>query len=199
VVLVWLGWAELREVPGIEPLAEWLEEITTPIPTCGGQDFCVAVADLQNDPDDKFGGEIVDAVENLQDIANPPSGGQDAAAAAGIEVIRIPRTISIAGNNTRTAEADAVVKARHYLEKSRADLIVWGIVVAHGEKNSPRLFWTTSEANQRASNLLDTEGIQLPGEFWQQLASMLQLVVVTKIHKWLPKKAGMWRTSFFLS
>jgi hypothetical protein len=74
VALVWWGWPELKERPGIEPLAEWFEEIITPIPACGGQNFCVAVANLQNDPDDKFGAAIVDAVENLQDIASRMAG-----------------------------------------------------------------------------------------------------------------------------
>jgi hypothetical protein len=72
-IVVWWKWPELRERPGIEPLVEWFEELTT-ISTCSGQNFCVAVADLQNDSDDKFGGAIVDAVENLQDIASPQAG-----------------------------------------------------------------------------------------------------------------------------
>jgi hypothetical protein len=138
VGLVWWGWPELKERPGIEPLVEWLEQLT-PIPVCSGQNFCVAVADLQNDSDNKFGGAIVDAVENLQGIASPqPGGGQGAS--TGIEVIRIPRTISTAGNKTRTAEVNALIEARRYLGKSHADLVIWGIVISLGEKSAPRIF-----------------------------------------------------------
>src|SRR5229473_8466346 len=110
VVLAWWGWPELRERPGIEPLVEWFEQLT-PIPVCSGQNFCVAVADLQNDSDNKFGGAIVDAVENLQDIASPQA-GRGQGTSTGIEVIHIPRTILTAGNKTRTAEANALVEAR---------------------------------------------------------------------------------------
>src|SRR5215472_17133145 len=92
--LIWWGWPELRERPGIELLVEWFEQLT-PIPTCSGQNFCVAVADLQNDSDNKFGGAIVDAVENLQDIASPQA-RRGQGTSSGIEVIRIPRTISTA-------------------------------------------------------------------------------------------------------
>lgn len=175
--LIWWKWPELKERPGIEPLAEWLEEITTPIPACAGQNFCVAVAELQNDPDNKFGGAIVDAVENLQDLTSAPAGQ---GAHAGIDVIRVPRTISSSGNNTQLAQIHAFTKAQRYLVKSHADLIIWGAVVAVGEKNAPRIFWTTSEKSQRSSDLLSAEGVQLPAPFWQQLASMLQLVVATQ-------------------
>jgi hypothetical protein len=179
VALVWWGWPELRERPGIEQLVEWFEQLM-PISTCSGQNFCVAVADLQNDYDNKFGGAIVDAVENLQDIASPQA-GRGQGASTGIEVIRIPRTISTAGNKTRTAEANAVIEARRYLEKSHADLVIWGVIISWGEKGSaPRIYWTTSEANQRSSDLLNVEGVQLPEQFWDQLASMLQLVIVTQ-------------------
>jgi hypothetical protein len=153
VVVVWWKWPELKERPGIEPLVEWFEQLT-PIPVCSGQNFCVAVADLQNDSDNKFGGAIVDAVENLQGIASPQvRRGQGTS--TGIEVIHIPWTISTAGNKTRIAEANAFVEARRYLEKSHADLVIWGIVISLGEKSAPRIFWTTSEANQRSSNLLN--------------------------------------------
>jgi len=176
VIVVWWKWPELRERPGIEPLVEWFEELT-PIATCSGQNFCVAVADLQNDSNDKFGGAIVDAVENLQDIASPQAGQ---GVSTGIEVIHIPRTISTAGNKTRTAEANALIEARRYLEKSHADLVIWGVVISMGEKSAPRIFWTTSEANQRSSDILNAEGFQLPEQFWHQLADMLQLVIATQ-------------------
>src|SRR5689334_5879844 len=63
VALVWWGWPELRERPGIAQVVAWFAQLT-PIPACSEQNFCVAVADLQNDPDNKFGGAIVVAVEN---------------------------------------------------------------------------------------------------------------------------------------
>jgi tetratricopeptide (TPR) repeat protein len=176
VIVIWWKWPELRERPGIEPLVEWFEQLT-PIPTCSGHNFCVAVADLQNDSDNKFGGAIVDAVENLQDITSPQAGQGPS---TGIEVIRIPRTLSTAGNKTRTAEANALIEARRYLEKSHADLVIWGVVISMGEKSAPRIFWTTSEANQRSNDLLNVEGFQLSEQFWHQLADMLQLVIVTR-------------------
>ena len=89
----------------------------TPIPTCSGRNFCVAVAELQKDPNDKFGDAIVDAVENLQGEITGPEGTGKGAPYTGIEVTRIPRTPSTAGNKTRAAEASAVSKARRYLEK----------------------------------------------------------------------------------
>ena len=114
VALVWWGWPELRERPGVEQVVEWFEQLT-PIPTCSGQNFCVAVAELQRDPDNKFGDRVADEVEKLQDIVSPQEGGGQGAS-AGIEVIRIPRTISTAGNKTRTAETNALIEARHYLK-----------------------------------------------------------------------------------
>jgi len=91
---IWLAWPELKEIPGIEQLAEWLGEKLTPIPTCSGQNFCVAVADLQNDSNNKIGGWIVDAVENLQDIASPQA-TKGQGASTGIEVIHIPSTTTL--------------------------------------------------------------------------------------------------------
>jgi hypothetical protein len=142
-VLIWWGWPELKERPGIEPLAEWLKEIMTPLPACAGQNFCVTVANLQKDTDDRFGGAIVDAVENLQSLASPQEGEKTH---AGIDVVRVPRTISTAGNNTLLAQTNALAKAQRYLAKSHADLIIWGVVVPQGDKNAPRIFWTTSAA-----------------------------------------------------
>lgn len=151
VVLVWWEWPELRERPGIERVVAWFEQLT-PIPTCSGRNFCVAVAELQKDPNDKFGDAIVDAVENLQGEITGPEGTGKGEPYTGIEVTRIPRTLSTAGNKTRAAEAGAVSKARRYLEKSHADLIIWGVVVEVGEKSAPRIFWTTSETNQGRIN-----------------------------------------------
>jgi hypothetical protein len=57
LALTWLAWPEIRERPGVRPAVMWLKQHLTSIPTCGAKNFCVAVADLQNDPDDRFGGE----------------------------------------------------------------------------------------------------------------------------------------------
>jgi hypothetical protein len=54
-LFVWWKWPELKERPYVEEVVEWFKQ-WTPIPTCSGQNFCVAVADLQNDSDNKFGG-----------------------------------------------------------------------------------------------------------------------------------------------
>jgi tetratricopeptide (TPR) repeat protein len=139
------------------------------------------VADLQKDPDDKWESAIVDAVENLEDVVGGNEGaGQGATAKTGIEVIRIPRTISTSGNKTGVAETRAFEEAQRYLEKSRADLVIWGSVVEVGEKSGPRVFWTTTTATKRSSNLLNSTDLELPADFWSQLATMLQLVVVTQ-------------------
>jgi hypothetical protein len=63
-LLVWWKWPDIKQRPGIEQVVEWVKQLT-PVPTCSGQNFCVAVADLQNDSDNHFSGWIVDAVENL--------------------------------------------------------------------------------------------------------------------------------------
>jgi hypothetical protein len=81
------------------------------------------------------------------------------------------------------AVGKAVIEAQHYLEKSHADLIIWGVVIPVEEKRAPRLFWTTSKNNQRSSDLLNAEGVQLPEPFWQELASMLQRELSATLHE----------------
>jgi hypothetical protein len=43
--LIWWEWPDIRERPGVEQAVGWLKYLET-IPRCGGENFCVAVADL---------------------------------------------------------------------------------------------------------------------------------------------------------
>jgi tetratricopeptide (TPR) repeat protein len=168
--LIWRGWPEIRRRPSI--------------PACEGQNFCVAVAQVQNDPDDKFGTVIVDALESLQGkLSGPGSSTKAEESYTGIEVIRIPLTISTSGNKTRVAEQRAFARTRYYLEKSHADLLIWGIVVPAGSISGPRIFWTTREATERSIKLLSFQGLDVSEEFMKKLASLLQLLVVTQYEK----------------
>ena len=179
-VFIWWNWPEIREHPGVEPATGWAAKELTPIPTCDGRNFCVAVADFEKDPGDTWGNAVADQVEKLQGVL----GGNEAhgpAAGTGIEVIRIPRTISAAGNKTEVAETHAVARAQGYLEKAHADLVIWGNLIEVGHNSGLRIFWTTGATTERSGNLLSfNQKLELPLEFWSQLASMLQLVVVTQ-------------------
>src|SRR5262249_592457 len=151
--------------PGIEQIVERFEHFT-PIPTCSGQNFCVAVADLQNDRDDRFGGAILDAIEHLEaETAEPKKNhavGRGISNNPGIEVIRLPRVLSVSGNKPRAAEDKAASDARSYLSKSHADVIIWGTVVQVGDKSAPRIWWTTSEKTQASRNLISfTQSLEL--------------------------------------
>jgi tetratricopeptide (TPR) repeat protein len=178
--LLWWAWPDIKERPGVEQIVEWLEQLT-PIPTCDERNFCVAVAELGQDSTDRFGSAIVDQLENLQGmVTGHESAGEALEPNIGIEVIRIPRTITTSGNKTRAAETAADEKARRYLEKSHADLIIWGTLVRVGDESGPRIFWTTSKETQRSLKLLVFQGLELPEEFFAKLTNLLKLVVLTQ-------------------
>jgi tetratricopeptide (TPR) repeat protein len=68
--------------------------------------------------------------------------------------------------------------ARKYLNESKADALIWGMIHRIDNRSALRLFWTTSMNSRRAERVYELENFQLPELFWNDFREVLRLVVV---------------------
>jgi hypothetical protein len=75
-------------------------------------------------------------------------------------------------------------KARHYLQETGAEVLIWGTVLRHGNKTIPKLYWTSSEKLSHGKEtgrypIIEDE-LQLPEVFWNDLSEILRLLIASK-------------------
>ncbi len=134
--------------------------------------FTVVVAQLDNDADDKMEKLIL---ADLQDIR-------------WIRLLQIHRALSLNDTDRQKSILDGHATALKFLKESGAQILVWGTVLDDGNRKIPELF--ISSAPDPASGLkhgryqLD-EVLNLPPIFWQQLASVLDLVIASESLRFL--------------
>lgn len=71
--------------------------------------------------------------------------------------------------------------ARRLLAKSGVDVLLWGRVLREGNQTRPRLFWaparTAAHGKGTTTGLYAVKELELPKEFWADLAQWLGLLV----------------------
>jgi len=145
-----------------------------PIERAEAGTFTVGVAQLGDDSDDSIKHLIL---ADLQEIK-------------WIGVLNTHRTVPL--NDTgRQSIADGHATALKLLKESGAQILVWGRVLGDGSNKVPELF--ISAAPDPATGLKQgrypfDELFNLPRIFWQQLASVLDLVVVNQSVRLLDNK-----------
>jgi hypothetical protein len=157
---------DLEIIPGVSTVSEWLHDVTHPLPKANPEVFTVAIARLEDD-DEKAHMEV-NITRDLRDLGK----------SNGIAVLEFPRIIS-----DQYPQAGHT-KAREWLRKSGAQVLIWGrVLVVSGKPEVPQLYWTNSESSSEKKEsgryALD-ENLRLPTAFQSDLSDILRLLVVTQ-------------------
>jgi tetratricopeptide (TPR) repeat protein len=134
------------------------------IPRADSRRFSVAIAHLTHDDDHEMERLIVESVRDL----------------AGVQILRFDRTISAEGSIPEDSAREAHETAQRLLNESSADVLIWGTVLYHDGRTAPRLYWTTANNSSRARQPYIPQNFQLPELFWDDLAEILRLLVITR-------------------
>lgn len=99
--------------------AAWLEDaFRWPLPRASGERFAIAVGHIEGDEDGSVEQALAESVRGIE----------------GVELLRFDRMLRVArAASALTAETRAHARARRWLEKAQADLLVWGYL-APGRK-----------------------------------------------------------------
>ena len=130
-----------------------------PLPKFDEGELVVGVAHLEGDRSDYGRGLVVAALAQLD----------------GIRVAEFDRTIEVGG----TAKIEAGHKrAREYLRKSGAILLIWGIWLDGGGKQAVRLYMTAPTASDVTGSASQYEAdVTLDPSFWADFVKVVQLAV----------------------
>ena len=125
---VWWYWDELAKRPGIGWLLARFRRKSLPSAPPGP--VTIAVAHLDRDKDEEHETLLLGELRALESA----------------EVQRVDRTIEwpTAGTES-TAKTQAEMKARALVERTRADVLIWGYVQKIGEQSAMQLYWTPRE------------------------------------------------------
>jgi tetratricopeptide (TPR) repeat protein len=134
------------------------------VPMADPRRFSVALAHLTHDDRQEVERLIVESVRDV----------------AGVQVLRFDRAISAEGPIPEESERDAHDMARALLRESSADALIWGTVLSHAGRTAPRLYWTTADSSMRSTQPYVPENFRLPELFWEDLAEVLRLLVITR-------------------
>jgi hypothetical protein len=161
--VIWWNWGEIKSKPWISDFVAWFSERTLPRGVPGR--FTVAVAHLSKDNNAEFEDLIVQALSDFD----------------GIQILRFDRTIVLDSSSLDSAIEDGHTRARGLLSASGADVLIWGTVIGAGSKKLPKLYWTTAHASplRKSGRYVPTEDLNLPELFWNDLRSILVLLIAT--------------------
>ena len=168
VVWTWWNWDDIRKRPGIQPILTWF----SPLPQADPERFTVALAHLENEDDHRYENQIFEGLNEQFDSQEKNA----------VQILRFDRTIQRGGADQEASVSHAHQQARAYLEKSGAEVLIWGSVLKDGDGSIPKLYWTPSRHVDRARDWgrYPTEDLELPAVFWTDLVEILQLLVVTR-------------------
>jgi hypothetical protein len=134
------------------------------VPKADAHRFAIALAHLTHDDRHQLERLII---ECLRDVP-------------GVQILRFDQTISTDGSEPEASEREGHNIARAFLRESSADVLIWGTVLSHDGRTAPRLYWTTADSSTRSRQPYIPENFQLPEMFWDDLAAILKLLVVTQ-------------------
>ena len=125
---IWWQWDHVRKLPGVEPLVSLVSENALPKATPGK--FNIALAHLAGD-DEKHETERL-IMESLDDFRR--------AAPKSLDVLSFDRSITLDKGDREAAEREGHERARTLLKRSKADVLVWGVVIKQGGRSVPKLY-----------------------------------------------------------
>ncbi|MGD0663490.1 MAG: tetratricopeptide repeat protein, partial [Syntrophorhabdales bacterium] len=161
----WWQWDKVRQLPGINRTIVWLFEES--VPKADPNRFAVLVAHIEDDQGDEFEKLVIEALKEFD----------------GVQTLRLDRLIPLEGAYPEEMEKRGHAKAREYLTKSGAQVLIWGRVIRTSGRSVPKLYWTESVVLGTARNYgryQPTEDLHLPAIFWEDLAQVLRLLITTQ-------------------
>ena len=167
IVVILIMWHrdKICRLPGIDKIISWYNE--KPLPKVDPNYFTVLVAHLENDKEREIENLIIESLSELK----------------GIQLRQLDRNILIRDEYAEKTEQKGHEQARVYLQKTGAQILIWGTVIKASGKSLPKLYWTVAEnLNQKKTyeRYQPTENLSLPVIFWQDLADVLRLLIITK-------------------
>jgi hypothetical protein len=161
---LWWNWEKVRALPGVSAILSQLSRQS--LPEADPNRFSIAIAHLENDKDRQHENLVVESLKEFK----------------GVQVLRLDRTISLEGAVPEETEKAGHDKAREYLQATGADVLIWGLVVAHAGRTIPKLYWTVGRDRTqrgRSQRYSPAEDLRLPEIFWQDLVEVLRLLIVS--------------------
>jgi len=167
VFLLWSGWDQVKELPGVPALLTKLGELRS-IPRAQGDKFSILVAKFGNDKDDLHRGLIDDALRGRFNKEE-------------IEVLLPDRTITISGTeNPQKAVKAGHERALELLREANANVMIWGEALDLKIDGPMRLHWTANtqaKLNKSSDKYRpDETNYDLPKLFWTDLTDVLSLL-----------------------
>ena len=161
----WWNWDKIQHLPGVNKIVSWINE--EPLPQADPNYFAVLIARLENDREGEIENLIIESLKEMK----------------GIQILKLDRDISVSGIYPGKTEQEGHKQARLYLQKTNAQILIWGTVIKASGKSLPKLYWTVAE-NLKQKKIYEryqlTEDLSLPAIFWEDLADVIRLLVTTK-------------------
>ena len=165
---------EISKFLGVPQFVAWLK--SWPIPRADPTRFSVMVAHLHNDTTREQEQLIVEALKEFE----------------GVQVLLLDRTIPLEGPASEETLKQGQENALRFLKKSGASVLIWGTVLAHGDRSVPKLFWTASGVRERKSRRYDAtrveDQLRLPELMWSDLSEILGLLAASSASKFTAKE-----------
>ena len=161
----WWQWDKVRQLPGIKNVVALVSRES--LPKADPNRFAVIVAHIEGDQGQEVEKLIMETLKEFE----------------GIQPLHLNRLIPLERAYPEDREKRGHTKAREYLKKSGAQVLVWGKVVRTSGKSVLELYWTASEALAEARSYgryQPTENLQLPVISWEHLAGVLRLLITTQ-------------------
>ncbi len=137
-----------------------------PLPTTEG--FALAIVNFDGDDGNRIKDLVVDEILEF--------------AVPNLKVLRFEKPIRVvrahwfrwrAGSNPQEEIAAAHERARSYLAKSGATVLLWGQIFELAGKRAARFFWTTPQESFRSRELTSLEDFATPESFSRQSATVI--------------------------
>jgi tetratricopeptide (TPR) repeat protein len=171
----WWNWEDLEKRPGVSSIIEYIERRS--LPAARGGHMTLAVAHLENDKGEEQEKVLLDELRGFE----------------GTEIMRIGRAVIWPeADNEQTASAKAGEEARSLLQRTGADVLLWGSVITLGERRAMRLYWTTTPEfhDLKYTERYPAETLAIPPLFWNDLKQVLGLIAQTRMMALTEGRAG---------
>lgn len=177
VLVVFLGpimfwkWGELLQTPII---GSFLRVASQPcLPKVDNENFVLALAVLENDPGNNIRKNIAACLDDFFRVNSSSSS---------VGILEIERMISLDHSNPN-ARGIGHKKAREYLSKTGANIIIWGQVVRTKNKEKIKLYFThPGEYDFKSETSLFPFEFELPENEWSNLLTFLNLIWYSELY-----------------
>jgi hypothetical protein len=166
-IYVWTHWDDVKKWPGVASTLKYLSREA--VPQADMQRFSIAVADLGGDTERGETKRLI--IRLLRDLD-------------GVQVLSLPRIVSIEGTIPEEREREGHNEARDHLIETKADILIWGSVLHYGSESKPDLYLTTAADQIKSSKQYTVEigeEYRLPKVFLHDLSDVLRLAITMQV------------------